>query len=1047
MSRFWYFFVDHFRFTYLLLALVILLGFISVYLMPKESDPEVSIPVGVVTVVYPGASAVDVEELVTNVIEEEIDGLDELDKYSSTSSEGLSVISVQFDADADIDDRIRALKDAVDDSVRDLPDEVEKPFVKQVSVSDDPMMIISMTVNPARSAGAAVSAPRLKKMAEYFQEEVEKIDGVSEVKVTGVQDREIQVTVDQAKLIQYEVSLLEVVRAIQNHDAQLPIGTIEQRGSKYSVRLEAGLKDAGVIPNIPVTERGGQPVFVKDLAIVTDGLVSVSSLSRLSLAGAQAVPAVGLEIFKRDGGDILKTTAAVAEIVDRMEEDEASGVEFVISFDLGEFIRRDLGNLIFSGMQTILIVFFLLYFFLGRREALLAGLSIPITFLMTFIMLSFLGYTINFLTLFSLVLSLGILVDATIVIVEGLYMHINLGESRVEAVKKTIKEFHSPVTSGILTTVSAFVPMMFASGVMGQFIRTIPVTVIVVLISSLFVGLALIPVIGSRLIKKTLDIKEGERHYSKVGFIQKLGSWYEKKLSVLLHSKRQQKYLFLGLITLFVFSMSMPFIGLVDAVLFPPVDDERIFIDVEAPIGSVLEKTDLAVKEIEEKLYGDERIVSFVSYVGSAGGQLTGGHSRINSNSHIGRFIVNILPLDERDVDSSVIVEEFRQNFKSITSATVRVTQLGAGPPSGAPVEIRFVGEDLAELERLVFASEDLLESIDGVTEIDKSIKNTPFEFAFRVDRAQAAQVGLSPLEIAQYIRTALFGFDAASIKIDGDEVDVLVQLNLNPGSSDPHNTHQTSIQALELLNIPTAKGTVPLISLISTNIQSSADSINHRDGDRISRITAYLEPDFTTQGVLKEFEDREGELNMTDGYEIKFGGEQQNINESFYDMYKAMVIGIFLIFMILILQFNSFRQPFFILAALPFALIGVFPGLAITGQPLSFPAFIGIVALVGIVVNDAIILMDQINHNRKKGLERYEAVINGCLSRLQPVILTTITTVFGILPITLSEPIWGPLGFSIIFGLSFATVLTLVVVPVLYYRYAEEEISSFTRT
>jgi len=549
MSRFWIFFVQHFRFTYLILGLIILLGLVSVAIMPKESDPEVTIPVGIVLTAYPGASAIDVEELVTNEIEQEIESLEDLDGYSSSSSEGLSSITVEFDADADVDDRMRALKDAVDDAQPDLPDEVESSYVKQISITDTPILSMSMT--------ADVSKPELKKMAELFQDEAEKIKGISEVNVSGTQDREIQVIADQSKLDQFGISLISVLRAIQAQDVQLPLGTIEQNQKKYSVRFEASLKETELIPDIPVGTKEGQPILLRDVAIVTDGLQEETTISRLSQDGKEANSAVGIEIFKKDGADILKLVDEVQAKIEEMQEGKLTGTEFVVTFDLGQYIRNDLGNLLWSGFQTIALVFLVLYFFLGRREAILAGMSIPITFMMTFIGLSFLGYTINFLTLFSLVLSLGILVDATIVIVEGMYMNINIGKSAKEAAKNTIREFHSPVTSGILTTVSAFVPMMFASGIMGQFIRTIPVTVIIVLLSSLFVGLAITPIIGSRLIKKSFEIKKGETHYSQVGFIQKLGEWYESKLRALLKDRKQQRKLMMTLVVLFFLSFSL----------------------------------------------------------------------------------------------------------------------------------------------------------------------------------------------------------------------------------------------------------------------------------------------------------------------------------------------------------------------------------------------------------------------------------------------------------------------------------------------------------
>jgi len=1030
MSRIWIFFIEHFRFTYVVLLTIVLTGLVSVYLMPKESAPEVVVPIGVVTTIYPGASALDVEELVTNEIEDEISDLDDLDTYTSTSSEGISSIVVEFDPNSDIDGRIRALKDAVDDAQPDLPNEVERSVVTQITLADQPMMIFSFS--------ADVPEVELKRMAEEVQDELEKLPGLSEAKLVGVRDREIQVTVDQSKLELYGLSLSQLVQAIQKNDAQLPVGSIEQQHKKYTVRFEGGLKDTSLIPQIPIRTLGAQPVYVSDVATVTDGFQQRSSLSRLSLEGQPAEKSISVEVFKRERADIVTLTNRIYDTLDKLQAGVLKDAEVFISFDEGERIQDDLFGLLNNGLQTIIIVFLLLYLFLGWREAVLAGISIPVTFLITFTVLSGRGFTINFLTLFSLILALGILVDSTIVIVEGMHANVQEGKSAIEAAKATIHEFQWPVISGIMTTVAAFFPMTFASGVTGQYIRTIPVTVSIVLIASLFVALTIIPVIGSRNLKKAdRQHLNDENVISKIHLVHRLAVWYEHRLRKILSDVKHHWQVFTALMLSFFISMSLPFLGILEAVLFPTADEDRFSIEIEAPLGTVLEKTDEVVTRVEGELYKDVRILSFVTSVGSAGGQSTGGAA---SSSHIARISVSLVPEEDRDEKSYDILEEYREKFRFITEADVTLSQQAAGPPTGSPVEITFIGPDIDELDRILRRGEEILASLEGTTSIERSIKDTPFEFSFQVDRAKAAQVGLTPMDIADFIRTSLFGRDATTLKINGDDIDVVVQLNLNPLSNDPHSTQKTSINALEHLAIPTAQGSVPLTALLDTSLRSSIYSVQHEEGERISKLTSDIRPGFTTQSILQEFENRISELKMPPDYQIRYGGEAEDVAESFNSMYNAMIIGVFLIAAILVLQFNSFKQPFFILVSLPFALTGVFPGLALVQQPLSFPAFIGIVALAGIVVNDAIIMIDQINNNIKRHLPIQDAVVKAAISRVQPIILTTVTTVAGILPLTLSDPIWGPLGFAIIFGLTFSTVLTLLVVPLLYYRYGERK-------
>src|SRR5690606_37854150 len=383
----------------------------------------------------------------------------------------------------------------------------------------------------------------------------------------------------------------------------------------------------------------------------------------------------------------------------------------------------------------------------------------------------------------------------------------------------------------------------FASGITGQYIRTIPVTVSIVLLASLFVALTIIPVIGSRYLKKSDRAHPTQEDViSKIGFVHRLGVWYQRVLRKILSDVKHHWQVFTALVVSFFISMSLPFIGVLDAVLFPVVDDDRFSIEIETPLGTVLERTNEIVVQVEKALYEDPRIVSFVTSVGSAGGQSTGGSS---TSGHIARISVSLVEEGERDEKSYEILEEYRNTYRMITDAVVTVSQQAAGPPAGSPVEITFVGHDLDELDRILRRGEEILASLEGTTSIERSIKDAPFELSLQVHRAKAAQVGLTPLDIADFNRTSLFGRDATTLKIDGDDIAVVVQLTLNPQSNDPHETQKASINALENLTIPTSQGTVPLMALLDTSLRSSIYSIQHEDGDRISKLTSDVRPGF----------------------------------------------------------------------------------------------------------------------------------------------------------------------------------------------------------
>jgi multidrug efflux pump subunit AcrB len=1030
MNNIWNFFLNRFRFTYLVLAAILLSGIAAVLILPREANPEIVIPIGVVSTIYPGASPIDVERLITDEIEKEVENLDDIDEFTSTSREGISTVVVNFDAKADVDDSIRSLRDAVSNAEPKLPGGAETPFVGEISFSDQPVVVFGLA--------ADVPEAELKNMAEDFQDEIESISGVSEVTISGARDQEVLVNVDKRKLDQFQIGIADITNAISAANTTFPIGSIQTDSIRYSVRLDAELVDPELIENLPIKQAPGSgiPVYVRDVATVRFDLAEASTRSRVSEDGDPSINAVTLSVKKKSGGDVTKlVTEAQSRIADLIESDYPEA-QVITTFDAAEEVQKSLSSLSKNGLATVIIISLLLWLFLGGREALLAGASVPITFLIGFIGLVVFDSSINFLSLFSLILALGIVVDNGIVITEGLHEHIKSGVEPMVAAQRTIKEFQFPLISGTLTTISAFVPMLFMGGMMGQFIRHIPITVNLVLVGSLFTALALMPLLGARFLKNK---KEGSKPSVNEKYIRpkmdRFHDWYEEKLRVFLLNKKLKKKFSLVFVGLFIAAMALPITGVLTVIMFPSNDADFFYIDVESPVGTTLDVTDVAVRQVEDVLYEDELITSFFVDIGR-GNPLA---DTITSGTHIASFTINIE--SDRDEATEDILSSYREKLAFITDAEISVTQVDSGPPTGAPVLIAFKGPDLDELDRLATQASGMLEEIDGAVEVGTSIEETSFEFVINVDRELAVQKGLSPIQIASAIRTAVSGTEATEIRYQGNDVEVVVTQSLNPLSTNVQDRTITTIDEIKQMILTTPSGEqVSVGSIVNTGLAPGRNVIIHNDGDRQTRATAQVSG--TTPGaVFEQFEPRINELGLEDGYSIKLGGEAEDVQESFNDLFKALFIGLFLIASILLLQFNSYRQPFFILITLPLALIGVFFGLALIRQPLSFPAFIGIVALSGVVVNDAIILIDKINNNRKEGLSKFESVVLGGRARLQPIILTTLTTVAGILPLTLSDPIWSGLGSAIIFGLMFATVLTLVVIPMLYLRFGEEEL------
>lgn len=1030
----WLFFLKNWRFTWVVILATFIVGFVSVVVMPKESDPDIEIPIVTVSTVFPGASADEVEDLVTDVLEDKLIGLEEVDEVNSVSRRGLSMITVSFDVDSDPDESLDKVRERVDLAMIDLPSDADDPLVQKVSFSDVPILTVALS--------GPYSIPELDIYAQEVADALERLSGVSTVQVVGGQDREVTVSVDKASLDKFGLSLAQVTDAIRRANSNVPVGNIETSGENFNLRLEGGIFSAQEVADLSIIAIGGSPVFVRDVAEVRDTYVDPVSFSRLSIDAQPTEFSVSLKAFKVSGGNVIATVDTIWETIEGLQSGSLpEDLVFVAVEDNAKEIREDLSDLLINGSQTVLIVILLLIFFLGWREALLSGIGIPLTFLMTFAFLQPLGYTLNFLTLFSLILSLGIIVDGTIVMTEGIHQEIKLGRHPREAAARAIRQYYLPLTAGTFTTIFAFLPMMLTSGIIGKFIESIPVTVTIVLLSSLFIALAIIPAVASRVLKK----KENELvsdQASRRSLRNVAGKRYQSVLSYFLHSKKRQRVLALGLVGAFFASLALPVVGILQVNMFPQDNEDTVYIDIENSFGTPLELTDASSEVVEEYLIAEPDVESFLINVGSASDSGSALEPGSVSDSHLAHVIVNLNP--DRKEKSTDIVKRYGEELQQLSESDIQARQLSSGPGDAAPVEVRVSGPELSVVNELAYDVERYLQSLDTTANIGSSIQETNGEFVLTVNRAKASLYGVTTSDIALVLRNAVYGTDATTIKGAEEDIDVVVKYDLDPLSEDARSD-EVSLSTIEGITVATPSGEVPLNSIVDFSFEGSQAAIDHLDGDRIVYVTSQTEQGVEAATVFGQLDQEISTWTLPDGYSIEMGGEREDIQQSFTDMLKAMVLGLFLIAALLVWQFSSFRQPLFILVTVPLALIGVLPGLVIVNQPLSFPGLIGIVALTGIVVNNAIILIDKVNVNRRSGMDKLEAVSDAAQSRLQPILLTTVTTVAGLLPLALSSATWGPLGYSIIFGLLFSTVLTLLVVPVLYLRFGEKELETFS--
>jgi multidrug efflux pump len=1024
MHSLWLFFLHKREFSILLMLALIGLGTYAVTIIPKESFPEVIVPVGIVTTVYPGASASDIEELITNKLEDVIANVEDIENLTSTSRDDVSSISVEFAASADIDKSIQKLKDAVDSARSELPSDANDPFVSEVDFSNQPILIVAVSSDLSPTAFTA--------LGEDIKDELTTINGVSEVQISGTRARQIQVLVREESLTSFGISINDVTSALGQANLTIPVGAVSTDGIEYAVRFEGKLNTVEDIKNAPVKSNNGQVIYIRNVADVTDGVSRESSISRVSVDGVPSESSLTLTIYKKAGGDVTDVTDPVLAKIEELKKPDSllSDSQVLVVFDQGKQVRKDLSELIKAGLETVILVVLVLLLTIGWRESLVAALSIPLSFVIAFIGLYASGNTINFISLFALILSVGILVDSGIVVTEAIHTRLRKSGNAVDAAEKSIYEYAWPLIAGTMTTVAVFAPLFFLSGVTGEFISSIPFTIIFVLIASIFVALGLVPLIAIYL---TSAGHSNKFEQIQERYTEKAQLWYRTQLVSFLQSTQKQRVLLWSLFIGLILAFTLPATGLLKVIFFPPEDVDSIYVEIETTQGTPVAETDLVVRAVEEILYEKDYIKSFTTTAG-AGSAFTGS---TNSGGKFANITIDLKP--ERDASSIELSTQLRKELADVKGGTVKITEQQNGPPTGAPVFIKLTGDSLADLLLVSDRAEALLNDIEGTRDVEASSKSNATEFVLTVDKGKASTLGVPPAAVGGTLRSAVFGVEATTISEDGEDIDVIVRLGIDKTTLDSSATPKITLDTLRNLTVTSIRGeSVPLSSITTETLASANAAINHEDKERQVTVGAFTQEGIVAGDIVAKFKERVGELDAPAGVEINYGGEAENVNQSFTEMFIALAVGLLLMLAILVLSFNSIRYSLYLLLVVPYSLIGVFAGLAMTGLALSFTSLLGVIALAGVIINHNIILMDSmITHKGAKREDEslIDQVADASVSRFRPIMLTTITTVIGMIPLSRISDFWSPLAFAIMFGLTFAMILTLVLVPTLYYR------------
>ncbi len=1115
---------------YVLIAVILILGMSAFFKMPRENFPEIKETKIYISSVFPGNTAEDIEKLITDPLEDQLKTVSNVIEITSTSQEDYSIIIVEFDENITVDAAKQKVKDEVDSETasEDWPTfngaKVE-PNVFDLSMSEEiPILNINISGD--------YPVDKLKEYGEYLEDEIESLQEIKQVDIRGAQEREVEVAVDIYKMMAAQVSFDDVINSISAENTTISAGNLITSGQRRTIRILGEIEDPSELDNFVVKSENGNSTYLKDIAVV-----SFKDEDKTTYAREFGHPVVMLDVKKRAGKNMVAAAEQIQVIVDKAVEDVfPQDLEVTIANDQSSKTIGQVDDLVNNIIFGIILVVTVLMFFLGFKNALFVGFAIPMSMFMSLMILSLFGYTMNTMILFGLIMGLGMLVDNGIVVVENVYRLMDEGMPRIEAAKKGIGEIAFPIIISTLTTVAAFVPLGLWPGVMGQFMIYFPVTLSVVLGSSLFVAIFFNSVLVSQFMTtedKDMPLKNiiiissivvglgvlimlVGGPYRALGtlmvftaimlwiyriFLRKwangfqnriLPKWerfYERTLRGALKGRKP------GLIAIGTFLLLIiAFMGFGASVasqrtkveFFPDNTPNQIIVYIEYPEGTDIEKTNAITADIEKRVYaiiqdeayknGDFNFLteSAVSQVGEGAGnpQTDGGSSA--EMPHRGKITATMREYKFREgADSNALLKKVQESLKDIyPGVAISVEKDAVGPPAGYPINIELEGDDYSELIATAEKMRDFINSknIQGIDELKIDVNKSKPSMLVQVDRKKSGELGVSAGQVGQQLRNSIFGAKAGVYKEGGEDYDIYVRFN----KDNRYNTSAIFNQKITFKDLNSGEvREIPISAVAKQNNTSGFSAIKHREVKRVVTVYSALAPGFTdAQAIVSQIQNEmQTFTEKPDTVKIDYTGQIEEQNKQMAFLMGAFFTGLGLIFFILIFQFNSISKPGIIMLAIFLSLIGVFGGIVATGSAfVIMMTMMGIISLAGIVVNNGVVLLDytQLLIDRKKvekniDEDNYletedllEAIVKGGKARLRPVLLTAITTILGLIPLATGLNInfftlfqdfdaniyfggdnvifWGPLAWTVIYGLFIATFLTLIVVPILFY-------------
>ncbi|ADL13354.1 efflux RND transporter permease subunit [Acetohalobium arabaticum] len=1001
--------------TVMVILIIIVLGGIAFTRLSVDLYPDMTIPVVSVSTRYSGAAPEEIEESVTRPLEEGLATVDDIDSVSSTSRENLSQVTLEFDWGTDMDMAAVDVREQVSQIKEHLPDEADDPIVRKIDLDQIPIMIFGISSDHR-------SGLELKEFAEdNIKDELEKIPGLASASIVSGENRQININVDRKKLEGYNLSINQVTAALHQENVNLPGGEITERPTEYLLRTEGQFESIEDIENVIITMRQQKPITIKNVAEIEDGYKDRSVYVRVNERKT-----VGAMVTKQSGANTVEVIDRAKEKLDKIREDLPSDIYIDISRDQSKFIKKSIAtvqqNVLVGGLFAVIILFLFLRSF---RSTFIIGAAIPITVVAAFGLLYYSGYTLNLMTLGGLALGVGMLVDNSVVVLENIFRHLrHEGADPIRAAKQGSDEVGTAVFASTMTTLAVFIPISFVEGIARELFGPFSMTIAFALLASFIIAVTFVPMSSARLLSFS-NVKEDDAQEEKITVraANKVLNIYRQILDWCLDHR---KTVLAIAVILFAASLALfPFIG---KEFMPDSERDSFRIMIELPVGTGLETTNQEAKKIEKIVTQIPEVQVAFNLVGDTGGKGS------TSGSNEAMFMVRLVDEENRERSTSEIQESIRSKLPSIPGAEIRFAEasmIGGGGGDDSPLSIKIFGGDLDRLESIADQVKKEVEKVKGTRDVHSSVDEGKPEIRVDVDRKRAADLGLGVNKIGKTVETYVNGRTATQYHgtEDGDTVDIKVRLA---------KADRTKIQQLNSMKIMTSKGRfIPLNSVAKIVQTEGPTKVTREDQQRHVSIYSNL-GDRDLGSVVADISDRvESNIELPPNYSIEYSGENEDMQETFKNLSMALAVAIVLVYMVLASQFESLLHPFTVMLTLPLTLIGVLAALFLTGETISATSMIGVIMLAGIVVNNAIVLVDYINLLRDRGLRRREAILKAGPVRLRPVLMTALTTILGLIPVAAG---WGsgsegmaPMGIAVIGGLTTATFLTLLVIPTLY--------------